>query len=650
MTSRVSFAALFLCTAVLGFSAPAQSTECVLELEPLTREFTAAGGRGFVKVFAPEGCEWTAESSEPFITLDPSSRCSGYGVVEYTVAENPDFAPRVGEVTISNEISSVAHGVYQDGRTECVLEIEPHAKEFAATGGSGMVEVSTPAHCDWTAVAEAPFITIDEGTSGRGDGKVEYSVTENLRGLPRKGTLSIGEEPFVVKQEGCASIEPTDESFGVDGGTGAVLVSAPAGCEWTAESNSTFATITAGATGSGDGTVEYAVAENRGPERRGTLSVAGHPFVIEQDEFIAAAPSCITGLDPESRSFEAEGGFGKVEVSAPGDCAWEASTTANFIEITSGFDGSGDGAVEYRVLPNQSISRTGSIAFGDLEATIVQEGNESVACVSDETALCLVDHRFTLHVVWRDFGGGTGEGKAVPLTNHTGYFWYFDPANVELVLKVLDGRPYNGHWWVFYGSLSNVEYTVVVTDTKTGLTKSYDNPPGGFGNAADIRAFPDGDREKGAFRADGRSFAPGAASSSTAASGLFRGTDTVRALLGKQAGPCTEDLRTLCLNGGRFKVEVSWRDFQGDTGDGQAVPLTSDTGYFWFFDSSNVELVIKVLDGRPVNGRWWVFYGALSNVEYAITVTDTITGVSKTYFNPPGELASVGDVGAFAGN
>ncbi|MCP4657595.1 MAG: hypothetical protein GY856_19490 [bacterium] len=122
------------------------------------------------------------------------------------------------------------------------------------------------------------------------------------------------------------------------------------------------------------------------------------------------------------------------------------------------------------------------------------------------------------------------------------------------------------------------------------------------------------------------------------------------ALLGKQAGTCTEDVTNLCLNDGRFKVEVSWKDFQGHTGDGRAVPLTPDTGYFWFFDGSNVELVIKVLDGRPVNGRWWVFYGALSNVEYTITVTDTMTGVSKTYFNPRGELSSVGDVGAFAGN
>ncbi len=82
------------------------------------------------------------------------------------------------------------------------------------------------------------------------------------------------------------------------------------------------------------------------------------------------------------------------------------------------------------------------------------------------------------------------------------------------------------------------------------------------------------------------------------------------------AATCTAGPTTLCLNNQRFKLDVRWRDFEGKTGVGQAVPLTSDTGYFWFFSSSNVELVVKVLDGRGLNGKFWVFFGALSNVEY----------------------------------
>ena len=113
------------------------------------------------------------------------------------------------------------------------------------------------------------------------------------------------------------------------------------------------------------------------------------------------------------------------------------------------------------------------------------------------------------------------------------------------------------------------------------------------------------------------------------------------------AGSCSPSTTALCLNGGRFRVEVTWKDFDNHTGAGQAVPLTGDTGYFWFFGPENVELVLKVLDGTPVNQHWWVFYGALSNVEYHVTVTDTVTGAQKTYTNPSGNLGSVADTSAF---
>ena len=53
------------------------------------------------------------------------------------------------------------------------------------------------------------------------------------------------------------------------------------------------------------------------------------------------------------------------------------------------------------------------------------------------------------------------------------------------------------------------------------------------------------------------------------------------------------------------------------------------------------------MDTRAVNNFFWVFYGALSNVEYTITVTDTLTGRTKTYFNPQGQLASVADTASF---
>ena len=115
---------------------------------------------------------------------------------------------------------------------------------------------------------------------------------------------------------------------------------------------------------------------------------------------------------------------------------------------------------------------------------------------------------------------------------------------------------------------------------------------------------------------------------------------------------CRSNSSTLCLNANRFEVKVNWRDpfGSGDSGTGRASTLSGDTGYFWFFDANNVELVVKVLDARGLNGRFWVFYGALSNVEYSLTVRDTVTGASKTYANPAGNFGSVGDTDAFVGS
>jgi hypothetical protein len=109
---------------------------------------------------------------------------------------------------------------------------------------------------------------------------------------------------------------------------------------------------------------------------------------------------------------------------------------------------------------------------------------------------------------------------------------------------------------------------------------------------------------------------------------------------------CVATSTALCLNANRFRVEVVWNAHsQGTSGAGNAVPLTDDAGYFWFFSSNNMELVIKILAGQF--NYFSVFYGALSNIEYTITVTDAVTGAVKTYFNPDGKLSSVADPGAF---
>jgi hypothetical protein len=246
-------------------------------------------------------------------------------------------------------------------------------------------------------------------------------------------------------------------------------------------------------------------------------------------------------------------------------------------------------------------------------------------CLADSEVLCLGENqRFRAKVSWKIAATGeTGVGRSHPLTADTGAFWFFGPDNLELMIKVLDGRAVNGHFWVFYGALSNVEYTITVTDTATGNEKIYPNPAGRLASRADTSAFADAGSPATA------SLSPPLPAAATACPIFLIDT-------------------TLCLNSGRFFVEVTFTDPRnGAPGPGHALGLTADSGAFWFFDPSNLELMVKVLDGRSVNGHFWVFFGALSNVAYTIRVTDTETGEQRTYVNPRGQLASRADTSAF---
>lgn len=108
--------------------------------------------------------------------------------------------------------------------------------------------------------------------------------------------------------------------------------------------------------------------------------------------------------------------------------------------------------------------------------------------------------------------------------------------------------------------------------------------------------------------------------------------------------PCVPDSTTLCIDDqpgdGRFKVEVEFETVQagGVEGRGRAIPLASlgvtSGGLFWFFSPDNPEMLIKILDGCTVNGHYWVFYSAGTNVRVTTVVTDTFTGRTFIDINP----------------
>ncbi len=104
------------------------------------------------------------------------------------------------------------------------------------------------------------------------------------------------------------------------------------------------------------------------------------------------------------------------------------------------------------------------------------------------------------------------------------------------------------------------------------------------------------------------------------------------------------------LNLGRFCVFVDWRRANGQTGIGRlAGNRSEDSTTFYFFDPSNWEMLVKVLDGCSYNDHYWVFAAAATDVEYTLTVIDLETFESRSYFNELGKPAdAVTDTSAFA--
>jgi hypothetical protein len=278
---------------------------------------------------------------------------------------------------------------------------------------------------------------------------------------------------------------------------------------------------------------------------------------------------------------------------------------------------------------SSAYSNTASVRTGSAPPPPPPPGFEGSPACGDGETLCLLGSRFQVRVLWRNVsqGGSTGMGHAVGRTGQSGTFWFFVPESTELIVKALDGRGVNGKFWVFAGALTDLEYWLEVTDSTTGTVRIYHN------NQGDTRGFADT-----SFPATGASDAKEVASLSPK---LAPATQTATAA----TGACVADARTLCLLS-RYEVEVTWKTGAGQTGVGTAVPDSNNSGFFWFFGPENLELVVKILDGASINGKAWVFYGSLSDVQYTVQVTDTATGMVKTYRNQQGSLSGAADTSA----
>ena len=187
----------------------------------------------------------------------------------------------------SGQESGYSNEVVYAFPSACTFSLSPGSYSSTPSGGPGTVQIATQSGCAWTATSNVSWLIITSNSAGTGNGMVNYSISANPSAASRSGTMTIAGKAFTVNQSGTScsySISPTSKSFTASGGTASVNVTAASGCSWNSSSNASWILILSGGSGTGNGTVGYAVLPNpNGASRTGTITLAGKILTVSQN-------------------------------------------------------------------------------------------------------------------------------------------------------------------------------------------------------------------------------------------------------------------------------------------------------------------------------------------------------------------------------
>jgi hypothetical protein len=268
------------------------------------------------------------------------------------------------------------------------------AQGYSVESGSPPVTIPVQVNdeaCTWSVTTDAGWITLNlQGSVPavsqsastqvfRGSKSFSFSVQPNNGSTDRSGTIRLvphagqpwtGPAQIAIHQSRCrVSLKPASRSLATTAASGTVAVAAAASCSWSAASQAPWISIGATRDGTGTGNVPYSVGANNSYQpRTGTIRIGDKAFTVSQS-------GCTTTLAPISQLLTPAGTSGSFTVKMTGACPWSAASQAEWITITSGGSGTGNGTVQFRVQPNRSAQqRQGFIRVADQTFTVTQKG------------------------------------------------------------------------------------------------------------------------------------------------------------------------------------------------------------------------------------------------------------------------------------
>ncbi len=341
-----------------------QSDGCTYSLSPSIATISSDAAQGTFLINTNAGCAWTVQANAPWISIVSSTSGTGPAQVTYAAEENTG-PPRAGSITAAGRTFTLNQS---DG---CIYFATPTVLQFEPEGGEGNVAMVTGSSCAWDSMASVDWITLDETETRFGPATVLFDVAENT-GPPRSGSITMESEVVFVQQaNGCSyPLAPQEADYPAAGGSGSFLVNTGTGCAWNAFSDKPWLSIVGSASGSGPGSVAYAVAENTTDlPRTGTIDVEGQLFTVTQDE------ACVFDLDPVARQVPADEGTASFDVGTDEACFWTAVSGASWLTVTENETGFGPATVTYAFEANEGPARQATISVENSLHTVTQEDN-----------------------------------------------------------------------------------------------------------------------------------------------------------------------------------------------------------------------------------------------------------------------------------
>ena len=351
-----------------------QGTPCGFELSSNREIVDAAGGERTVLVRASaRDCAWAAAADVPWLTIVGGREGLGDGAVTFRV-DRDDGPARTGTIAVAGQQIQVAQGnaVGVPGPVPapapgCSYVIVPDDVTVPAGGMSTPVQLSTGPGCAWTAASTQSWIAIS-AASGTGPSRLQLTVSPNA-GLSRAGSASIaGRALGVVQANGCTySVAPQTPTVSSVGGSGSFTVTTAPLCPWSVSGSPSWIQI-AGPSGAGPASIGFIATPNASPDRSATFTIAGQQVTVTQPS------QCTFELAPPFHEFDAAGGNGNVLVIVSGPCSWTASTSADWIKMTAGTAGTGNGLVQFVVPPNPGGARRDHVSIAGRNYVVTQAG------------------------------------------------------------------------------------------------------------------------------------------------------------------------------------------------------------------------------------------------------------------------------------